>query len=358
VIPFPVEVFVESAAQSFGPSAQLIDDLLAQPWRYGFLAVMRRFNADPAMAPVGTALRPQAESFRLGQKPGLIFAPSEIAEATIRDNKVHIRLHSLGMLGPNGPLPLHVTEIARERETLRGDSTLSSFLDLFNHRALSLFFRAWGNAQAVVSLDRPERDRFSFYTGCLSGMSPRQDRTVMLPTHARLAATPLLVRETRNADGLCQWIAHHFDVPVEIEQWPMHWNKLAPELECRSGVERMSTVLGGGAMLGEYVPSRSQRFRLTLGPLDMDVYHRFTPRGEDLLRLIALVRAYVGLEYGWELELRIKRDQATPAQLGDYQQLGWTSWLGESPSDEPIIGMRFEPELYVDQLVNNRKKRD
>jgi len=180
-----------------------------------------------------TTCASMATTFRVGQKPSLIFAPSEIAEAKIEDNKLHIRLNSLGMLGPNGPLPIHATEIAHEREELRGDATLSNFLDIFHHRALTIFFRSWGNAQAVVSLDRPEHDRFSFYTGCFTGMSPRQDRTVSLPTHARLAAPPLLLPESRNSDGLCRWVAHHFGVPVEMEEWTLHWTVLPQELQCR-----------------------------------------------------------------------------------------------------------------------------
>ena len=193
---------MERVAQSVALSAQLIERMMAEPWRYGFFSIMRRINANPAIDPVGTALRPQAEPFRVGQKPSLIFAPSEVAEATIKNGKLHIRLYSLGMLGPNGPLPIHVTEIAREREELRGDAALSNFLDVFHHRSLTILYRAWANAQATASLDRPDHDRFSFYIGCLSGLSPVPERTVSLPAHARLAATPLLMSESRNTDGL------------------------------------------------------------------------------------------------------------------------------------------------------------
>ncbi|WP_405045120.1 type VI secretion system baseplate subunit TssG [Paraburkholderia sp.] len=131
---------------------------------------------------------------------------------------------------------------------------------------------------------------------------------------------------------------------------------LPPELQCRSGEERRSATLGGGAILGECVPSRTQRFCLILGPLDIQTYHRFTPQGDDLLRLVALVRSYMGLEYEWVLELRIRPNEATPAILGGTQQIGWSSWLGESPSGEPIVGMRFEPERYVEQLVHNMRE--
>ncbi len=50
---------------------------------------MRRIGANPAIDPVGAAMRPHAKPFRVGQKPSLIFAPSEVAEATIRNGRLH-----------------------------------------------------------------------------------------------------------------------------------------------------------------------------------------------------------------------------------------------------------------------------
>lgn len=79
-------------------------------------ADLRRIGADPRIEPIGTARRPQAELFRLRQSPSLTFAPREIADVKQANGRLKIRLLGLGMFGPNGPLPIHVTEIARERE--------------------------------------------------------------------------------------------------------------------------------------------------------------------------------------------------------------------------------------------------
>lgn len=344
---------MDRASPEIALSPELIEKLQATPWRYGFFALMRRINANPANDPVGTAILPGTEPFRVGQKPSLIFAPSEIADAQVRNGRLRIRLYSLGMLGPNGPLPIHVTEIAREREEQRRDPTLSNFLDIFHHRSLSILYRAWASAQSAASLDRPDHDRFSRYIGYLSGASPRTDRQVSLPQHAHLALAPHLVREARNPDALASSVAHHFGVPAEIEEWAQHWTVLPPELECRMGKARMSACLGRGAILGGMVPGRQHRFCLVLGPLDIETYHRFTPRGLNLLRLAAMVRALVGHEYEWELELRIKPNGATPVVLGDGQQLGWSGWLGQSATGEPVVGMRFQPEEYMGQLVRH-----
>jgi type VI secretion system protein ImpH len=331
-------------------SQALIAHLEAEPWRYGFIALMRRINANPIIDPVGTAALATTETFRLGQKPSLIFAPREIAEATLKDGRLRIRLFSLGMLGPNGPLPIHVTEIAREREESRRDPTLSNFLDIFHHRSLSLMFRAWKWSQSAASLDRADDDHFSFYVASLVGDGRRRERPFPLASHARLSAAPHLVRQSRNPAGLRSTLEHYFGVPVEIREFELHWMAIEPGRESRLGGDRMSSCVAMGATLGQMVPDRRHRFRIVLGPLEIDQYHRFTPQGGDLLKLIEFVRVFTGREYSWELELRLKPQSATPVVMGGPQQLGWSSWLGHSPEEHPITGMRFEPENYLCQL--------
>ncbi|WP_173819741.1 type VI secretion system baseplate subunit TssG, partial [Paraburkholderia piptadeniae] len=111
-------------------------------------------------------------------------------------------------------------------------------------------------------------------------------------------------------------------------------------------------------VIGGHVPDRQYRFRIVIGPLDIEDYHRFTPQGADLLRLIEWVRAFVSEEFDWELELQIKPHSAPSAVLGGPQQLGWSSWMGQSPSSEPVTGMCFEPERYVQQLRQNMIKQE
>ena len=119
----------------------------------------------------GDALRPVDEPVRLGQDPDLSFAPAPLASFELGQDgappRLQVRL--FGLLGPNGPLPLHLTEYARERLRHAGDPTLSRFLDLFHHRFLALFYRAWAQAQPHVNRDRPNDDRFAVYVGAFVG---------------------------------------------------------------------------------------------------------------------------------------------------------------------------------------------
>ncbi len=328
-------------------SPELVDKLRAEPWRYGFLSLLRRLGADSRIPQIGRALRPQAEPYRLGQQPSLTFAPREIAEVGEVDGRLKLRLYGLGMLGPNGPLPIHVTEIARDRKENRRDSTLVDFLDIFHHRYLTLFYRAWSSSQAAAGLDRPNDERFSFYIASLFGQDTSEIKGRRLPAHARISASAHLVREARNPDGLRATLAQFFGVPVAIDEHVWHWIEVDPAEHSRLGKPGAPSVLSVGAMLGEHVPDRQHKFRIVVGPLDIGEYLRFTPQGADLPLLVEWVRAFIGYEYVWELELRIKAQGAPPAVIGGPERLGWSGWLGTSPTGEPITGMRFEPEQYT-----------
>ena len=142
--------------------------------------------------------------------PDLSFAPAPLASFERRDGggRRGCRCGCSACSGPNGPLPLHLTEYARERLRHAGDPTLSRFLDLFHHRFLALFYRAWAQAQPHVNRDRPDDDRFAVYVGAFVGMAPAafRDRDA-LPDLAKFFHVGALIRQVRNAEGLAPILA-------------------------------------------------------------------------------------------------------------------------------------------------------
>lgn len=324
------------------------------PWRYGYLSLMRRFGAQYRSQPkIGYAARPQQEPFRLGQSPSLIFAPREIADATrTSEGKFRIRLLGLGLWGANGPLPTHYTEIALNRRDSNHDTTLVDFVDIFHHRYLTQFYSAWQSAQSAGGgLDRLEAETFSFFTASLSGQNLEEIATSPLPSHARLAAATHLVREARNPDGITSTLSHYFGVPFKLEEYILHWIPVATEERTRLGIPGYASMLGEGALIGEMVPDRQHKFCLTIGPLELQDYLRFLPNGKGLSILIEWLRAFIGYEYVWEIQLQLKPHSAPPAQLGSDQRLGWTTWLGQTMNELPIYGMAYEPEQYISAKI-------
>ncbi len=339
------------------------------PWTCGFVALMRRFGAVHAQTPpIGLARRPRQEMFRLGQAASLGFAPREIAEIVLPDGPATaagrgnqpavpvVRLFGLGLLGPNGPLPLHYTELVRDRTEHHGDTTLADFIDLFHHRYLTHFYRAWAQAQATAGLDRADDETFSRYIAWLTGHDPREIRDSVLPAHARLAASAHLGHESRHAEGLAGTLANYFGVQVALETFVLHWIRIDDADKTRLGQASASAILGEGAILGEAVADRQAKFRLVLGPLRLADYLRFTPGGSDLPALVEWVRAFVGYEFAWDVELRVRKDSVPPARLEDSGRLGWSTWLGGEAraAVDFAVGMVFEPELSMPPIQGVR----
>jgi type VI secretion system protein ImpH len=323
-----------------------LEALAREPHRYDFYQVMRRLEcARPQLPRWGQALRPHDELVRLGQEPELTFAPAPLASftpaGTARQARLAIRL--FGLLGPNGPLPLHLTEYARERQLHAGDRTFVRFLEMLSHRFVAFFYRAWAQSQPTVAADRPDDDRFRTFIGALFGLAPLAFRNRdSVPDAAKLAAAGLLAPQVRNADGLGSILAAYFHVPVRLREFIGHWLDLAPADQTTLAATHAN--LGQGAVLGRKVYDRQSRFRIELGPLSCALYESFLPTGELLRPLVDWVRNYVGFEYAWDLRLALVAEEVPVVMLGETGRLGWTSWLGLRPLGKPADDLVLEAE--------------
>ena len=307
-------------------------ELAAAPYAFDFHQAMRRVEVAFRELPRwGEAQRPRDEPLRLGQDPSLDFAPSAIRSFTPPDESVPARLAVgfLGLFGPHGPLPLHLTEYARERIRQAGDFTFAAFADLFHHRLLVLFHRAWARSRPTVSRDRPEADRFRTYVGAPSGLGlPSLWGMDPVPDRVKLHFSGLLAAAAKHPDGLQALLVSYFEVPVGVREFVGEWLTLRDEDRFRLGYSPQVSSLGRTTVLGRRVFSRSHKFRVVLGPLPERDFTRFLPGTEGLHRLSALVRAYAGAELGWDLELVPAVDAATQLRLGRAGRLGFNALLG------------------------------
>lgn len=318
----------------------------ARPYGYDFYLALRLIEcAHPDKPRIGASKRLKDDAVRLGQEASLSFAPSTVRALAAPEEGRPARLlfSFFGLLGPNGPLPLHLTEYARDRVLNQGDPTLVRFLDLFHHRMLSLFYRAWANAQPVVSLDRPDEDRFGDYLGALGGYGQTSLRERDgVPDYAKLAFTGLMARQVKNAESLAAMIGGYFRVPCRVEQCVGHWMALPRETRTRLGGREQTARLGVTAVVGEQVWDVQGKFRIVLGPLSFVDYQRFLPGRESLGRLRDWVMNHVGFEHCFDLRLVLRRDDVPLSWLGNNCRLGWTTWLGvrlaEADADDLMLG--------------------
>ena len=349
-----------AAASDTELASQQLQALLAhvheQPWAHDFFALLRRIDALRPDAPrTGETLRPAQDALRLGQQPELDFAPAALANLQHRDGLApRLAVRFFGLLGPHGPMPLHLTEYVRDRLHQHADPTLAHFLDLFHHRMLSLFYRAWAQTKPTVHQDRPHDDRYRAWLGAVAGL-PGAGHA--LPADALAFQAGLLAGRSRHPEALCKVLRQYFDVPIAVQPNVGQWLRIAAADRSRLGhapnrAERgrqAPTLLGRSANAGSRAWDRQYRFRLHLGPLTLVQYLSFLPGANAWRVLTHWVRLLAGPDLGWELQLALEPEERPAACLGRTMRLGVTSWLTPattSPATRPAAHrhLRIRPD--------------
>lgn len=312
---------------------KMLEAMSAAPWEFDYFQALRRIQAEhPQLPRLGHSQRLAEDPLRLGQTPDCGFAPSTLSRVEAAHDGMPARLEQFffGLTGPNGPLPLHLTEYARERQRNHGDATFRRFMDVFHHRLLTLFFRAWAEARPAVSHDRPDDDYFAARLAALSGRgTPHLLGQAPLADNARYHYTGHLAAQTRYPDGLKAILAEYFELPVRIEEYIGQWLEL-PE-RSRLGVQ--ASQLGSDLCLGTHVWDRQHKFRIVMGPLTLAQYQRLLPGGDRFRELAAWVAEYLGEELDWELNLVLKREEVPTLELRGGDRLGFDTWLGKPQAD-------------------------
>ena len=368
----------------------LLNQLEETPYAFDFFQAVRRLDcAYPDKPQTGQSSRAVDDPVRFGQEASMAFAPATLqALEQPQGRPPRLIQRFFGLLGPQGPLPLHLTEYVRDRFRNHDDYTLLRFLDVFHHRLISLFYRAWARVRPTVSLDQPTSDRFGDYVGSLFGHGMRslagRDAFSDLP---RRYFAGLLSCQTKHVEGLLAILSGYFGLPVRIEEFVGQWIELPVNSRCLLGMTAAS--LGVNTTVGSNVWDCQQKFRVVFGPLTLQEYYRMLPGGSQLSadastkeelsldgqagasldapnagnvrecasrsgvsldRLIAAVRAYVGDELQWDLKLILGRKFVPPLGLGIVGRLGWSSWVIRDPMPRDPDDLVFDAMQVPDQV--------
>jgi type VI secretion system protein ImpH len=258
-----------------------------------------------------------------------------------------MQVNFIGLTGPLGVLPLFYTLLAEERARAH-DGAMVDFLDIFNHRFVSLFYRAWERYRFPVSYERDGSDRLTHHLLDLLGLGTAGvRRRLPVPDETLLAYAGLLAPAQRPAEALRQLLAEYFGVPVEVEQFVGDWYPLAESTRCSLGDERGDSArLGRGAVVGDEVWDQQARVRIRIGPLARRDYERFLPTGCTYESLRALVHLFDG-QLDFECQLVMARDEVPACEVGVDAEpapaLGWTTWLRASSfardPDETVLSL-------------------
>ncbi|MFB3893148.1 MAG: type VI secretion system baseplate subunit TssG [Phycisphaerae bacterium] len=334
------------AVENGNQASAVIGRLVESPYSFDFFQAIRRLEcARPDRPRVGHSFRLKDDPLRLGQEPSLAFAPSTLSKCVPGSGGVpRLYVNFMGLLGPNGPMPLAVTEFVRDREHNHADPTIARFLDVFNHRMISFLYRAWACNQQAVNYERGQGDRYAVYIGSMFGIGlDSLRRRDAVPDAAKLHYSGRLVCAARHAEGLQAVLQDYFGIQTRIEQFIGQWLTLADDCVCRMGESPDTGALGRTAIVGARIWDCQQKFRIVLGPMPLADYERMLPGGASLGRLVAWVRNYIGDELSWDVQLILKKEEVPQTHLGKYGRLGWTTWMGSKPFDHDADDLKLRP---------------
>ncbi len=340
-----------SGTENLALIRQTVEDrLFSEPYSFEFVQAVRLLRQFyPNRAGVGFFQSPKSEVVRFGARPSLSFPASEVHELEQTENGPPLmRVNFMGTIGPLGLLPLYYTELVAERMRER-DRTLRDFLDIFHHRIISLFYRAWEKYRFPVGVERGADDRFSQYLSGIIGLGTEglQNRQQIADQPLRFYAG-LFAQQPRSAEALKLMLRDFFGVTVEVEQFLGAWYRLESDSQCNlDDTAEESQMLGFGAVVGDEIWDPQSRIRVVIGPLSLRRYLDFLPSGSAYPLLRSLVRFFAGDEFDFEAQLILQREEVPLCELGSggelAPRLGWVSWSSTRPMD-------YNPSQTVLQL--------
>ena len=333
-----------------------LDDMQLEPWRFDFLGTMRLIErSHPELPRLGESAAISEEAIRLGQDPYLAFPASNLSKVEVlKDGRLQILVRFLGLMGPQGALPLATTEEAFGWQESQHDDAFPRFLDLLNNRFLQLFFRAWADVRPIAQHDRPDRDRFKTYIGASVGIGAETFYDLdTVPDAGKLNFAGIAACQVKSASRLKSMVRGLFGVAVEIDQFV--GSRLTLERGEQSKLGDRNSQLGNDMILGGSCFSVEDKFRVRIFVRDMEQYMRFLPTGDRCEPLVDLVFYFAGEVLDWEVELAIPTAEVAPTRLGSFGQIGWTTWVSPNwASTDPYrTDARFHP---ASQIREKRRK--
>lgn len=297
--------------------------------------------------PVGMDALPDEEVVRFRSRIGLDFPASEIQEIHELTNEntgeMHVEMiqNFMGVAGVSGVLPTHYTELVLDRIRHR-DTALWGFLDIFAHRAVSMFYRAWAKYRFPVAYERGERE-FTSYVFDLAGLGTNGLRGRMdVDDEALLPYAGLIAQKPHTQNTLESIISDQFGVTAKVEQFFGQWLELSAEDITRLGLD--NSRLGESAIIGTRIWDQQSKFRVKIGPLKFKQFQAMLPNGSAHKPLLSVIKFVVGFELSYDIQLKLAAKQVPGTVLTTKAvrrpMLGWTTWLKTKPfvnDDDQVI---------------------
>ena len=342
------------AADGWGTAGPLKDALYEEGSRFSFHQAVRLLEVlHSGRKPVGEDAIPDREVVRFLAAVGMAFPAGDVEEVTPppqENQPATMAVNVMGLAGAFGPLPAPYTELILERRR-RKDTALRSFLDIFNHRLISLLYRVRKVCRVGFAFCRPEETLAARVIFSLMGLgtSGMRERTPV-PDRSLFTSAAMLGPQPRSMHGLETLLTHHFQVPIKGRPFCGRWLFLGSDQQTRLGRNGCNQELGGGCLLGSRIWDQQGKFEVVLGPLDSEALPGFLPGVRGFRVLCELTRFYAENELEFDVCLVVDGPDAPLQALhsADGPRLGWTSWLSsQTGASTTYQSIKLSPDILT-----------
>lgn len=341
------------AAHGWGKDSPVDEWLFEEGYRFDFFQavnLLEMADSRKVKVSVGEGAEPEKEAVRFKSAVGLDFPASDIVEVNPPEDEgtpAHMVVNFMGLAGNLGPLYHPTTELILERLSQK-DTAFKDFLDIFNHRLVSLFYRIRKLHRIGLEFRTPGQDRFSEYLYSVLGLgTPGLQARMQVRDRALLYYAGLISQQPRSMIGLEFILSDYFQVKVKGNQFRGQWYDLEESQLTRIGSRGQNQRLGADAVVvGTRVWNQEASFELVLGPLTHEEFLNFLPIGWGFSPLCDLTRFYIGDEYDFSFRLILKAEDVPESRLSATKgpRLGWTSWLKTTEWQEDDSQVELSPD--------------
>lgn len=341
------------AASNWRKKRSVAETLFTQGHRFDFYQAVRLLETiDPVSTTVGDGTDPAVEAVRFRSSLSGTFPASDVDRVSLPEegqSRFRVDVNFMSLAGAFGPLPPPLAEEVAARARAH-DEAGRDFLDIFNHRLVSLMYRARRKHRPELSRGTPADTNFAFYLYSVVGLGTGGLRGRMdVPDRVLLHHAGQIGQQPRSLHGLERLMRDHFGVRIEAEPLQGGWLELDETQVTRLGARLgRNRALGRDTVAGTRVWDQQAGVRLVVGPLEFGRFQDFLPIGRAWAPLLSLFGFYAGTGPDLTVRLRLLPDQVPVSRLkrGAGPRLGWTSWLTTKPrAAEGSVRLRAAPAL-------------
>jgi type VI secretion system protein ImpH len=329
-----MELIERQAMANLASKPDLSQRLKKEGYRFNFFQALQLLE-EKLLKEKGMSSPLDSGAIRLAPDSSLVFPPCDIK--SIKENRgvFELTLTFMGLIGVSSPLPLYFSEyIARHEEN---SQPLIDFLNIFNHRCYSLFYRAWKKYRFISSFSASEASPISRRIALLAGLDPKR---LSDPAYAKLLSyTGIFAGKCRGKSSMTSLLSDFFTgLPVEIQEYQPRWVEIQNPVKMGVDVQ-----LGVNSIAGTYSWDISGKFRVAVGPLPRNLFEKFLPNSDNIKKMKELVSVFLAEPLAYDIEVKLQSSELVPVILGtNNTPLGETSSLGQSSLHSDIKSIVIE----------------